>query len=166
LAKARLRDSRLRCSGHSGIDSRRLALERPLRIDCGFRNLFFLGLLFGFQRPSRLLATAALCYRFPTTRQLPFQLRGCLLYFEAASLSSGRCRFVFSASPRFSLRFALRRSASSVEGPRNLLPLRLPCQPTSSTPSFPRSPFVACATPLLQREAASTTASSGVNSRR
>ena len=61
--------------------------------------VFFLGLLFGFQRPSRLLVAAATsCYR-PASLH-PFQPRGGILYFESAFLSSDRCRFRFTASAR------------------------------------------------------------------
>ncbi len=54
--------------------------------------VFFLGLLFGFQRPSRLLLPRLLCYRASSLH--PVQPGGCILYFEAAFLSSGRCRSV------------------------------------------------------------------------
>ena len=50
--------------------------------------VFFLGLLFGFQRPSRLLPP-----RLPATLH-PVQPGGRILYFESALLSSDRCRSV------------------------------------------------------------------------
>jgi hypothetical protein len=99
--------------------------------------VFFLGLLFGFQRPSRLWLPRLVCYRTSTSRLLPVQLRGRLLYFEAALLSSGRCRFA-AASPR--LESTPRRCALflPVEGARNLLRFRFPCQLASSTLFPPR----------------------------
>ena len=68
---------------------------------------------------------------------IPFNFGGGILYFEALPLSSDRCRF---ASP-LRLVWKQHRAAAlcffSFEGARNLLRFRLPCQPPSSTPSFP-----------------------------
>ena len=62
--------------------------------------VFFLGLLFGFQRPSRLLPPR-LCATVLLAASLhPIQPGVCILYFEAAFLSSGRCRCLPTASPR------------------------------------------------------------------
>ena len=63
----------------------------PFRIDCGFRNRLLLGLAIWFSKTEPLVAAATSCYRASTSRLHPFQLRGCTLYFEAISLSSGRC---------------------------------------------------------------------------
>jgi hypothetical protein len=108
--------------------------------------VFFLGLLFGFQRPSRLLLPRLLCYRASSLH--PVQPGGCILYFEAAFLSSGRCRFVFTASPH----------RSSWRGARNLLHFRVSCQLASSTLSS-----ASLRLSSLRGEAASTTAALGVN---
>ncbi len=54
--------------------------------------VFFLGLLFGFQRPSRLLLPRLRAT--VSSRLHPIQPRGRFLYFEVAFLSSDRCRSV------------------------------------------------------------------------
>ena len=109
--------------------------------------VFFLGLLFGFQRPSRLLVAAATsCYR-PASLH-PFQPRGAHSLF----------RIGFSVKRPLPLRFTDSPRHCFVEGARNLLRFRLPCQPASSTLLFRPSDF------RLSGEAASTTAALGVNS--
>jgi hypothetical protein len=142
---------------HSGllpIDSRRLASEPVSRIDCGFRNLSSLGLLSGFQRPSRLLPAVLLCYRF--TQPHRFQPAGRLLYSEPFSLSSGRCRFAFSVHREGALR-------CSFVGARNLLPFRSSCQLASSTRFFPPAVFCRLRDLFGLGEAASTTTAFRVN---
>jgi hypothetical protein len=139
-----------------GIDSRRLSSRCHLELTAVSAIVFFLGLLFGFQRPSHLsteplVAVAASCYLPSTSRPLPIQPRSRLLYFEAAFLSSGR--FPPTTSPHLDSRFA-----SSCRGARNLLRFRLPCQLASSTLSS-ASPRL----PPLRGAAASTTAASRVN---
>jgi len=66
--------------------------------------VFFLGLLFGFQRPSRLLPLRLRATVLLLLRCTPFNLGGCTLYFGAAFLSSGCCRFAsplrLAGSPR------------------------------------------------------------------
>jgi len=59
-----------------------------------------LGLAIWFSKTEPLVVTATFCYRVLLCCT-PFNLGGRILYFEALFLSSGRCRFVFSASPRF-----------------------------------------------------------------
>jgi len=116
-----------------------------------------LGLAIWFSKTEPLVALATVCYG--VSRLLcctPFYFGGRILYFEALLLSSGQCRFVFCASPR----------PSSVEGVRNLLRLRLPCQPTSLTPAFPPIPLRRRCDFAVSRGGASTTAASGVNSAR
>ncbi len=95
--------------------------------------VFFLGLLFGFQRPSRLLLLRLRATVLLLLGCSPFNLGGCTLYFEAASLSSGRCRFASTASPL--PESASRRSVwlLPVEGARNLLLFRASCQLASLT---------------------------------
>ena len=78
--------------------------EPVSRIDCGFRNLSSLGLLSGFQRPSRLHPAVLLCYRSAQPHR--FQPAGRLLYSEPFSLSSGRCRFAFSVHREGELLFS------------------------------------------------------------
>ena len=93
-SEVRLRNSRLRCSGHS-----RSRLTPTLR--CRLKELtavsaiYLLGLAIWFSKTEPLVAAATLCYRL-LLGCFPFQLRGCSFYFEALSLSSDRCRF---ASP-------------------------------------------------------------------
>jgi hypothetical protein len=143
IVEARLRDSRLRCSGRSLNRLTPTRIGAPSEIDCGFRNPSSLGLLFGFQRPSRLSPPRLSATVFPLLGSTPLQPRGRLLYFEAAFLSSGRCRSASTASPRFRFDPApLRLASASFEGARNLLRFRLPCQPTSSTLSSLRLGFL------------------------
>jgi hypothetical protein len=59
-----------------------------------------LGLAIWFSKTEPLVASATSCYCFLTSQLHPIQPRGRTLYFEALFLSSGRCRFIFSASPR------------------------------------------------------------------
>jgi hypothetical protein len=126
--------------------------------------VFFLGLLFGFQRPSRLLPPRLSATVLLLLGCTPFNLGGRLLYFESAFLSSGRCR---SVSP---LRlvgsqhragalcfFLLRRGAELTSFPR-LVSTRFVDSffrlvPASSPARHP--PF--------RGEAASTTTALGVN---
>ncbi|WP_233261509.1 hypothetical protein, partial [Vitiosangium sp. GDMCC 1.1324] len=113
--------------------------------------VFFLGLLFGFQRPSRLLLPRLRATVFFTSRLHPVQLRGRLLYFEPASLSSDRCRSVSPLRPdsallgAVALRFPFREgrgiycfSASAVNPLRRLSSSR-------------RLDFVALATSAVSR---------------
>ncbi len=86
--------------------------------------VFFLGLLFGFQRPSRLLLPRLVCYAVSTSSLHPVQPGGCILYFEAAFLSSGRCRsvspfrLVWSQHRAGALCFFLSRGAEPTSFPR------------------------------------------------
>ena len=95
-----------------------------------------LGLAIWFSKTEPLVALATVCYALLRCC-IPFNFGGGILYFEALPLSSDRCRF---ASP---LRLVWKQHLAgalcffSFEGARNLLRFRLPCQPTSSTPSFP-----------------------------
>jgi hypothetical protein len=95
-----------------------------------------LGLAIWFSKTEPLVALATVCYALLRCC-IPFNFGGGILYFEALPLSSDRCRF---ASP-LRLVWKQHRAAAlcffSFEGARNLLRFRLPCQPTSSTPSFP-----------------------------
>ena len=61
--------------------------------------VFFLGLLFGFQRPSRLLPPRLRATVLLLLGCTPFNLGGCTLYFEAISLSSSRCCLPSSLRP-------------------------------------------------------------------
>ena len=122
--------------------------------------VFFLGLLFGFQRPSRLFPP-----RLPATLH-PIQPGGCILYFEPAFLSSGRCRSVPPFRPGLDSTSRHRALFLPFEGARNLLRFRLPCQPPSSTLFFPPGPLRRLRDFFVSGEAASTTAASGVNSAR
>ena len=198
-----------------------------------------LGLAIWFSKTEPLVAAATSCYLL-LLGSAPVNFGGCILYFEAAFLSSGRCRFV---SPLRLVRsqhraralcfFLLRKGAEPTSLPRPLSTrfvdssfrlgrcrlcdfavseggggfyhhrvssqlasstsyffchffrpedLRRQCgfasfrprgaplilrpqasQPPSSTLSSPRPGFVARATSAVSREAASTTALSGVN---
>jgi hypothetical protein len=119
--------------------------------------VFFLGLLFGFQRPSRLLLL-----RLRATVLL--LLRCTLFNFGAAFFISKRflCQAAVAAClHRFTslgIRTAPLRFASSYRGARNLLRIRVSCQLASSTlssTSLRLSPF--------RGEAASTTTALRVN---
>ena len=108
-----------------------------------------LGLAIWFSKTEPLAVPATFCYRLLLCCT-PFNLGGCILYFEALFLSSGRCRFVFSASPRFES--TSRRGALFLlfRGGAEPTSFPLPCQPASSTLFFPPSRFVASATSLLR----------------
>jgi hypothetical protein len=72
IVEARLRDSRLRCSGRSLNRLTPTRIGAPSEIDCGFRNPSSLGLLFGFQRPSRLSPPRLSATVFPLLGSTPF----------------------------------------------------------------------------------------------
>lgn len=114
-------------------------------IDCGFRNLSSLGLLFGFQRPSRLCPTATSCY--PVAFLFTISKRSCCQAAVAASL----------------FRFVPRRPALRFGGARNLLPFRPPCQLSSLTLCFLSTALLPQQLGCFSGEAASTTAASRVN---
>jgi hypothetical protein len=119
--------------------------------------VFFLGLLFGFQRPSRLLP--------PRLRATVLLLLGCTPFnFGAAFFISKRflCQAAIAVClHRFislGISIAPLRIASSYRGARNLLRIRVSCQLASSTlssTSFRLPPF--------RGAAASTTTALGVN---
>ena len=112
--------------------------------------VFFLGLLFGFQRPSRCLLPPRLRATV-LLRCTPFNLGGCILYFESAFLSSDRCRF---ASP-------ICLDAVLSRGRGTYFASAFPVNPLRRPFSSARPTFV-----FRSGEAASTTAASGVNSAR
>jgi hypothetical protein len=119
--------------------------------------VFFLGLLFGFQRPSRLL--------LPQLRATVLLLLDCTPFnFGAALFISKRlfCQAAVAASlhhfASLGISTAPLRIAASYRGARNLLRIRVSCQLASSTlssTSLRLSP--------LRGAAASTTAALGVN---
>ena len=139
------------------------SLGAPLRIDCGFRNLSSWACYLVFKD------RAACCHRdfvlpFSPPRRYPFQPRGCLLYFEAVFLSSGRCR---SVSPLLPFRTQHRATALCFLLPgRGAEPTSFP--PPLSTPfvdSFfpPGSPSSPPRLPPSRGAAASTTSATRVN---
>jgi hypothetical protein len=138
-----------------GIDSRRLSSRCHLELTAVSAIVFFLGLLFGFQRPSHLSLSRLRATFLLLLGRSPFNL-------GAAFFISKRlfCQAAVSGPPLRPIwtRIAPSRFASSCRGARNLLRFRLPCQLASSTLSS-ASPRL----PPLRGAAASTTAASRVN---
>jgi hypothetical protein len=124
--------------------------------------VFFLGLLFGFQRPSRLLPLRLCATVFRLLCCTPFNPGAAFFIskrlFCQAAVAAAFCRFASSGFNTAPWRFV-----SSRRGARNLLRFRVSCQLASSTLSSASSRFVASATSPFRGEAASTTTALGVN---
>jgi hypothetical protein len=102
----------------------------PFRIDCGFRNRLLLGLAIWFSKTEPpLVAAATSCYL--ASRLHPLQPRGPHSLFRTGFSVKRPLPLYFTGSPR----------RCSVEGARNLLRFRPPCQPPSSTLLFRPSDF-------------------------
>ena len=120
--------------------------------------VFFLGLLFGFQRPSRLLLPRLVCYRVSTSRLHPVQPRGLPSLFRSCSAVKRPLPLCFAAPSRLDSTWHRGALPLPVEGRgtyfvsasrvNSLRRLFLP----------PRFGFR-----RFEREAASTTAALGVN---
>jgi len=114
-------------SGLQPIDSRRLALEPVSRIDCGFRNLSSLGLLSGFQRPSRL-------YRLPCCATVLLDLTAFNQRGSRFILNRFRCQAAVAASL---FRFTSKRILPLCRREAEPTVFRFSCQLASSTRFFP-----------------------------
>jgi hypothetical protein len=115
-----------------------------------------LGLLFGFQRPSRLLWPRL----FVTLdfSAAPHSTSGAAFFISKRFFCQAAVAASFQRFASFRINIAPRRFVSSFEGARNLLRFPLPCQPASSTLFFHRTDFF-----VRSGEAASTTTALGVN---